>query len=700
MAAEIPVDELVRFKLDKSGIDRIVKGVASITDAQKRGAQDAATAQKSLTSNIEQATKAYEDFNGSSRQSQASLQQVANTTAKINSNVEDTVESLTSSAQAASILQRELDKASKIQSKMLDTGKKYVGGVLTTGAQQGATAMSSALESGLAGLGIVGLILAALGTIVDHFMILNGYSKLLAANVGAVGGSLGGSTATIDHLRSGFLMTTEQAGDFVVQLARAGGKAAEISGYADDIYARQLLFGVGAQKQMQYMVEMGANLNMSASASDSLLTNTMKIGASLKGWSAEEFLDQAMDLVRKTRDLNANAQTTLAFFTMMADTDILKKSGLADFAKLSKQGRIELTQAVAGTTKLDAGKQAFLARMGGLPGTPIEQIVAMRKGAFLKDPAMGLNALFKGAQEFSKGRKGADREFITQEYLKQFAPDMSEQSQMKLAEIFTKRMETGQSLDPKAITAELKRVEAKNASPQAKVVKAAEDIAKDLKGWQGVVNGFIIRIIERIDKLVNTDLFKVLDNYFEKITGVDDPYGSGNQLFGTGATLVDAAGKQTNVDPNQVAGLFGYKGNAFASAGRAAGLVANPAQVGRIQATGAAQFEIADNAAINQIIENELQQSAAFQQKFIESYKKSKSLSLESKDEYGVPYADSQHLQGTVRRLSAEAPNKKGDVIISITTETLTGRMFETKMRSTGAAANRQYVVIEDGFSK
>jgi len=430
---EIPIDELIRFSVEKSGLDKVIKSITAIGNEQRKISTQAATGQKAFASSVERSRKETEQLNKRMKEGELSQKEIKRYVLEVSRNLNSTSAASTRLISAwektvklmgesskntkefdqtlASVLKK-MERQAQISRAVQQAGI----GTLQAGARGGVAGMAQAIPAQVGAMtataigGPTGLVVEAIigmiEQIINYQMMINAESRLLSANLGHIGGQMGGTEATADKLRIDFAMTTKEATEFLTTLVRAGGEASELVRYADDFKAREVLWGIAAAEQVKYMEEMQNSLGVSSRSSNILLTNILNIGASLEEWTAQEFLNQTMALVRHTRDLNMSVESTLAFFAAMADTRVLEKSGFGDLAKVSKEGRLELTQAITSMYQLEPGLQVFLARAAGIQGTPVQQLLAVRRGE-LAGPR-GLEALFGVVKTAVGGRRGPE----------------------------------------------------------------------------------------------------------------------------------------------------------------------------------------------------------------------------------------------------------------------------------------------------
>lgn len=158
--------------------------------------------------------------------------------------------------------------------------------------------------------------------------------QALGANINDLVYNLVGST----------LMTVDEAREYVKSLAHAGAEYEDIIDNAGDLYRIQTMYNVSASTSQQILESWQATFtNLSNNVAKKLLEQVIAVGAALKDWTPEEYLQTVNQMLSTFKDLNVEATRLMSTFGALVENreyigDAIGK--IFGIRGLSKEGRV------------------------------------------------------------------------------------------------------------------------------------------------------------------------------------------------------------------------------------------------------------------------------------------------------------------------------------------------------------------------
>ena len=393
------------------------------------------------------------------------------------------------------------------------------------------------------GGGIYKALAAATYAVGRNMFMSTAYAELLSQHVQSTETAMLTTGEVMGSLQQRFGLSEEKAGDFTKQLGEAGLQANEIAKYATVIYAREMMWNISAEKQVEIMRNIEYTMKLTGDEANDFLNRAGSIGKELKAWTIAEVVDEVTDMSKQIRAAGGSTLGMFALFKAIAATDVTK--GFNAFAGLSKETRKGIMGSVAAFGEMSEAQLAVVAQMYKFPPeikTMAEKIVYLREAFFGLVPGMKPATAMAAAL-------GADFDFIGEKVknisnlgekklrvsllLEELLPNMQDVAmRTDIAQKIAPYLGTGLSYQEaiKSLTeTQLKALEDQRPDSQ-KIVESATSISMKMGGlldWGHRLTGIITEYIAFTrGGREAVDMKTAIDTYGQKGIVVNEKYGA------------------------------------------------------------------------------------------------------------------------------------------------------------------------------
>lgn len=384
------------------------------------------------------------------------------------------------------------EKHHQLQAGEVKSAKQTVSAFAQKGKQLANYAASMAgIQLSLAG--ILALIIQA----IDKSNRLGGMSMQVAAQWGKGNNNLKVASGEIMKIRSGFKKMLDQAGPYVISLARAGFEMKNMERLSKEIMAVEYRTGQSVQEQVGYIKGLVANFGLVDIEAANYLETVREATKTIPMLSMSEATQDWAELIDKTKVFNTDLLGTLSLYNTLMRKDLAEELGLGDAPRVVRK---EIVKTVAGFSRdLEDGWKAALGRGTTAAARLIEFEDILPEEQFIR--------MAEFITEKTQGFAGAQRELAARKLLGQMG--FAKEARVELARAFAEGGFDTSGLKNMMVALKENKIAMEKSRKQAsrdrdKAIKKGMAIADLLSGLLHDLQVWLEGLVIQLGRLINS----------------------------------------------------------------------------------------------------------------------------------------------------------------------------------------------------